>query len=315
MAACEWLQSEAMRWLCAIALLLPARGLAQRAEIPEFVHGDECLFCHRAGIGSTWQKNRHGVTLRERADAPDLVERLKPPPELTHFLGSRNHVRFLKKDGYNNFDIMEPGGHWDKTKFGERCAGCHTTAVDSKTRQFAYIGLDCYTCHAVVDLNHSADTSLIWLSKKRRGDLHEITATCAQCHLRGVAKSRSTGLPYPNNFVVGDDLFRDYEVDFSKLDALNPGDRHVVQRGRRAQGRLRRDLPELPPHPRLVNSKAPFRADRRSLPRLPQRARAEEGCQALHCPQRAVRILGGISPQGLMQVDLLWRKDGARTTR
>jgi len=229
MAACEWLQSEAMRWLCAIALLLPARGLAQRAEVPEFVHGDECLFCHRAGIGSTWQKNRHGVTLRERADAPDLIERLKPPPEVTHFLGSRNHVRFLKKDGYNNFDIMEPGGHWDKTKFGERCAGCHTTAVDSKTRQFAYIGLDCYTCHGVVDLNHSADTSLIWLSKKRRGDLHEITATCAQCHLRGVAKSRSTGLPYPNNFVVGDDLFRDYEVDFSKLDALNPGDRHVFR--------------------------------------------------------------------------------------
>jgi predicted CXXCH cytochrome family protein len=39
----------------------------------------------------------------------------------------------------------------------------------------------------------------------------------------------STGLPYPANFVVGDDLFKDYEADYSKLDQLNPGDRHVVR--------------------------------------------------------------------------------------
>src|ERR1700694_3004059 len=24
--------------------------------IPEYVHGDECLFCHRNNIGTTWQK-------------------------------------------------------------------------------------------------------------------------------------------------------------------------------------------------------------------------------------------------------------------
>jgi hypothetical protein len=60
------------------------------------------------------------------------------------------------------------------------------------------------------------------LSKKRRRDVREITTTCAQCHLREVAKSKSTGLPYPANFVVGDDLFKDYEVDYSKLDQLYP---------------------------------------------------------------------------------------------
>lgn len=212
-----------------IAFLLPWTLLAQRAEIPEFVHGDECLFCHRADIGGAWQHNRHGITLRERADAPDLVAKLKPPAEVTHLLGSRDRVRFLKKDGYNKFAIMEPDGHWDRTKFGDRCAGCHTTGVDSKTKQFAYIGIDCYACHGVVDLNHSTDTSLIWLSKKRRRDIKEIAATCAQCHLRDLAKSRTTGLPYPGNFVVGDDLFKDYQVDFSKLDNLNAGDRHVIR--------------------------------------------------------------------------------------
>lgn len=216
-----------MRWC--LLVLLPAAVLAQRAELPEFVHGDECLFCHRADIGNLWSKNRHGVTLRERADSTELVAKLKPPPEVTHLLGSRDHVRFLKKSGYNKFDILEPDGKWNSTKFGDRCAGCHATAVDAKAKVFTYIGHDCYACHGVVDLNHTNDTSLIWLSKKRRRDVQEITTTCAQCHLREVAKSKSTGLPYPANFVVGDDLFKDYEVDYSKLDQLNPGDRHVVR--------------------------------------------------------------------------------------
>ena len=34
------------------------------AQIPEHVHGDECLFCHRNDIGQTWQQNTHGVSLR-----------------------------------------------------------------------------------------------------------------------------------------------------------------------------------------------------------------------------------------------------------
>src|SRR5215831_20084356 len=41
--------------------------------IPEFVHGDECLFCHRNNIGVTWQQNAHGVTIRHREDAPELL--------------------------------------------------------------------------------------------------------------------------------------------------------------------------------------------------------------------------------------------------
>lgn len=218
-----------MRRLRILICVLPAIGLAQRTEIPNFVSGDECLFCHRENVGAAWQKNRHGITLRERADAPDLVAKLKPPVEVTHLLGSRDHVRFLKKDGYNQFAILEPDGRWNRTRFGERCAGCHTTGVDSNTRQFAYIGIDCYACHGVVDLNHTNDTSLIWLSKKRRRDVREITATCAQCHLREVARSKTSGLPYPDNFVVGDDVFKDYEVDFLKLERLNPADRHVVR--------------------------------------------------------------------------------------
>ena len=226
--------------------------------IPEFVHGDECLFCHRNDIGPGWQKNAHGVTVRHREDAPEVTKTVESQPALAevakqieYFLGSRHRVRFLKKEGYGKFTMLNaqsaaPGANgqpamlidheklaWDKEKFANRCAGCHTTAVDPETRAFSEFGLDCYTCHGDVDLNHSKDTSLVLLSKKRRNDAKAITSLCAQCHMRE-SKSRSTGLPYPNNFVAGDNLFQDLEVDWARADdqKLNPGDRHVWRNAR-----------------------------------------------------------------------------------
>jgi hypothetical protein len=229
--------------------------------VPEYVHGDECLFCHRNDIGPTWQKNAHGVTVRQREDAPELAKTLESAPALAevakqveYFLGSRHRARLLKKDGYGKFTMLNAqlalgvngqpatapptlAPHeklaWDKEKFANRCAGCHTTGVDPETRAFSEFGLDCYTCHGVVDLNHSNDTSLVLLSKKRRNDAKAITALCAQCHLRE-SKSRSTGLPYPNNFVAGDNLFQDLEVDWASADdqKLNAGDRHVWRNAR-----------------------------------------------------------------------------------
>src|SRR5262249_9672903 len=161
------------------------------------------------------------------------------------FLGSRRRVRFLKKEGYGKFAILSTqtvlGGDraaarwidaekpsWDREKFAQRCAGCHATGVDTGTKTFSAFGLDCYTCHGVVDLNHTKDTALILLSKKRPKDNRVIISICAQCHLR-TGKSRSTGLSYPNNFVAGDNLFQDFTVDWTKADdpALNAGDRHV----------------------------------------------------------------------------------------
>ncbi|HTM49208.1 MAG TPA: cytochrome c3 family protein [Bryobacteraceae bacterium] len=200
--------------------------------LPEHVHGDECLFCHRNDIGQSWQRNTHGISLRQRDDAPELVKKLNPPEAVEFFLGSRHEVRLLKKEGYGKFAILTKGANpaWDRSLFGARCAGCHTTAVETETQTFSAFGHDCYACHGVVDLNHTGDTKLILLSKKRRDSPEVVTSICAQCHLRG-GKSRSTGLPYPNQFVAGDNLFRDLQLDFKLADdqALNPGDRHVYR--------------------------------------------------------------------------------------
>src|SRR5215470_6439987 len=123
--------------------------------VPDYVHGDECLFCHRNDIGPGWQKNSHGITLRQGEDAPELRQlvesepALKPVvPQIEYFLGSRHRIRFLKKAGYGKFamlstqavlgpdrrvakwiDLANPS--WDPARFANRCAGCHATGVDS----------------------------------------------------------------------------------------------------------------------------------------------------------------------------------------
>jgi hypothetical protein len=224
---------------------------------PEYMHGDECLFCHRNDVGLTWQQNPHGFTMRHRDDAPELMAlttdapALKAiAPEIGFVLGGRHHARFLKPAGYGKVALLSTkalveGGRaslwvdaaspaWDDRAFADRCAGCHATAVESRTRAFAAFGLDCVACHGNPPPEHTADTSLVWWSAKRlegaKTEAAALQSICGQCHLRG-GRSRSTGLPYPNTFVAGDNLFRDFAVDLSAADdpALSPADRHVFR--------------------------------------------------------------------------------------
>ncbi|MCS7023806.1 MAG: hypothetical protein NZV14_03310 [Bryobacteraceae bacterium] len=215
---------KSQAWLTSLALATTSLVSAQRPAHPEFVHGEECLFCHRNDIGASWQKNAHANTVREKPGSKDSFT-----------LGARGGARELRKAGYGKFAIREADGSWNETKFGDRCAGCHTTAVDGESKTFQYYGIDCYACHGAVNLEHTNDTSLILLSKKQRSDARKIASICGSCHLRG-GQSKAKGFPYPYHFVPGDDLFADFQVDLSKVDdpALNPGDRHVYRNVRDA---------------------------------------------------------------------------------
>src|SRR5437868_13471923 len=60
--------------------------------VPEFVTGDECLFCHRLDVGPTWKDNRHNRTVRDvEPESPALVE-LKRAPELKALAGEAKLV-------------------------------------------------------------------------------------------------------------------------------------------------------------------------------------------------------------------------------
>ncbi|MBI3210627.1 MAG: hypothetical protein HYZ37_17210 [Candidatus Solibacter usitatus] len=141
----------------------------------------------------------------------------------TFTLGSRAPHRQLKKTGYGKFAIQEKDGSWNATKFADRCAGCHTTAVNAQTKAFTEFGIDCYACHGVVNLEHTNDTSLILLSKKNRTAPKTVASICGSCHLRG-GKSKAMGVPYAYHYVAGDDLFSDYQAGNS-----SDGDRHVFR--------------------------------------------------------------------------------------
>jgi hypothetical protein len=220
--------------------------------LPNLVTGDECLFCHR-DVGPSWGDNRHNLTMRPATPESAALGLLRSSPGFTDaadqvelLLGSERRVRFLKRaDAYGKLEMLttafspdERGeGHlvdasdlqWDAAAFADRCSGCHATAVDSETQAFAAVSLDCATCHGDVPLAHANDVALVHLSEKNRA-ARDVVSICGQCHLRG-GTSRSTGRPYPNQFVAGDNLFRDYQVewDMAAIERMSPGDRHVFR--------------------------------------------------------------------------------------
>lgn len=213
---------------------------------PLYMTGDECLFCHR-DIGTTWSENRHGQTVRfSQGDDPALKSFAKRDPaaaaDVQLLLGSSRVTRFLKRSPqYGKLDIhttsclatgslSEAGtGQWDTTTFADRCAGCHATAVDTTARSFSAVSLDCFTCHGDVGQQHAEKTSHALLSAANKPP-RQVVSICGQCHLRG-GSSASSGLPYPNTFVPGDNLFRDFNVDFSSaaIAALPAIEQHIFQ--------------------------------------------------------------------------------------
>lgn len=221
-------------------------------QLETYLTGDECLFCHRK-IGPAWRDNRHQLTIRPATAEEPAIATLRAHTNAKDFatgtqylIGSRRITRFLKRTKqYGKLDMLttsfvpnraeltnSDSPAWDNKSFADRCAGCHTTAVHTKTRAFSAVSLDCFSCHGDVDLAHTKDVSRVFLSSKNTKPRH-VVSICGQCHLRG-GKSKSSGLPYPNTFVAGDNLFRDFQVDFSDaaIKALPVIDRHIYLSGR-----------------------------------------------------------------------------------
>ena len=240
--------------------------------VSESLSGDECLFCHRVKIGPEWPQNRHQSTIRridpEARALLNTSKSLAPFAEVAEFvLGRTNQWRFLKRtEAYGRLDMLStrvhPTGpnavspladarapHWEPDTFANQCAGCHCLGVDSRNKTFSGVSLGFFSCHGEVDLEHTKDTSKVLLAQKRKDSARVVMSICGSCHIR-TSRSRSTGLPFPNNFVPGDNLFRDLAVDFSDaaVAKLNPADRHVLQNVRDVVVRRQEELTCLSCH-------------------------------------------------------------------
>lgn len=207
---------------------------AQRADhvglpLPDYTTGEECLFCHRNDIGPDWLKTSHAWTTRAAGDPPAVASL---PKDATHVIGGVNAYMALKQTSYGKVALYsERNNVWRDGVFEQRCAGCHTTAVDPQTLAFSSSGLDCVSCHGLVPPEHTTNGALAWFGKRHAADSKLKLAVCAQCHLRG-GKSRSSGRPYPNNFFAGDDLFADFDVDLKNTRGLDDNDQHVYVKTR-----------------------------------------------------------------------------------
>ncbi|MBX9788378.1 MAG: hypothetical protein K2Y37_05640 [Pirellulales bacterium] len=235
-------------------------------EVPEYVDIGECLFCHRKDVGGSWDRNRHSRTIHDAPAGDPAMKALAADPagkslvgEVQLLLGGRQATRFVRRaeqfghadllsamavpaERGNRFRIVHPRiadvadkpaanakPHWDHERFANRCAGCHATAVDPETRNFATVSLDCCACHGDGPLEHSNEPELMPLAKTRKDSPQVVISICASCHIR-FGESKATGRPYATNFVAGDNLFRDFRWDWALADdaAINPGDRHVL---------------------------------------------------------------------------------------
>jgi hypothetical protein len=218
----------------------------------EFIAGDECLFCHRFETGQSWETNRHNRTIRRVENDDIALLRQHPQSEaaadqVEFVMGGKNRIRFLKKGrDYGHLDLLSTEGippsapdkpgrvahaenpQWNSRKFGADCAGCHATQTNAATQSFSAVSLDCYVCHGNVSLDHTTKNAHVLFGRSRPVEARVVAFSCGQCHLRG-GRSKSSGLPYPKNYVAGGDLFRDFHVSLAAADdpQLNPGDRHI----------------------------------------------------------------------------------------
>lgn len=217
--------------------------------LPELAEGGQCLFCHREPVASKWSVDRHNKTMRTIEEAPEARAALEAAAgagvahEARWVLGSGRRLRFARPGaGYGTAELLEAGYDprakemtagrqvWDAKVFAESCAGCHATGYDNGSSSFMSASLDCAVCHGAVPLEHATEPSRALFSRRGATPPEAVISICGSCHVR-TGRSKSTGRPFANNFLPGDNLFRDLEVDFSEaaLRELNPIDRHILE--------------------------------------------------------------------------------------
>ncbi len=148
--------------------------------LPDYMTGDQCLFCHRNVVGPTWEQEPHAWTIRPVGIEPQVPSVPQLPKDATHVVGSAKHYRALKQIGYGKFAILANDGKiWQPDVFATQCAGCHTTGVDPSSHTFSAYAFDCYACHGDLTTDHTTNWEPSVRASRVKSWPSAASATCA----------------------------------------------------------------------------------------------------------------------------------------
>jgi hypothetical protein len=222
--------------------------------LPESETGGQCLFCHEETLEPNWNGNHHQLFIRPADASPEGIEAFAEAgveqallEEITHVMGGgRQHAYLRLAEANGEADLFGPrynaekkiavqltDAGWKPSVFNDTCASCHATGYDTTTGHFQSLSLDCMVCHGDLPMSHADNPTEALFSKTAATPPHVEISICGSCHIRS-GVSKSTGKPYPNNYIPGDNLFIDLEVDWNtaSLNKLNAADRHIVWNAR-----------------------------------------------------------------------------------
>ena len=213
-------------------------------EDAEYVGSQECGDCHRA-LSRTHDQTAHALTLQDVSRDEDLIlgdfsqgedvrmvqfpDEDAPRPfeakDIAYTIGSgRNIQRYAYEVSRDNYMVLPAqwnvntqsweaytlADEWpnEAYDFGTRCAGCHTTGLDTRRFRWEDDGVQRESCHGpgsvhidtVDDVGRKPDEEgmkLIRASIVRSPD----PQICGQCHSQG--SEPSDNLPYPTQYRPG----------------------------------------------------------------------------------------------------------------
>jgi hypothetical protein len=191
------------------------------AALKEYVGSESCRECH-PDIYDEWKKTLHSRNFLDAAADPGVLrgtfEDGKPfPPEKVLFTVGEHWTQRYIVEGRRGLMVTPEswsitagkwvGGGSFKRPWLKYCAGCHTTALDPFTGDYAERGTGCESCHGPgrkhLDTTDQYDTVNPTLLVRSRRDM-----ICEACHTSG--HDRSGAFRYPVAYQPGEDLMRYY---------------------------------------------------------------------------------------------------------
>ncbi len=166
-------------------------GISAQAPLSEYSGSQACAACHQ-GIYDTWKTRAKGSFVRYRKDIKgEIPVAWQNSPireeDIYVVVGKRRKMAFVDKDWrVIPYEFKLKKGKWKKRDgwarhnydYRERCAPCHTVALDRHSLNFKELNVGCEACHGP-GKKHAQDPAAKIAVPGKGTDLQFM---CRKCH-------------------------------------------------------------------------------------------------------------------------------------